>query len=199
MMQMPAVAIAILNWNGKRFLETLLPALQHLTYPNYKVYMIDNMSSDDSVLFVNTHFPLVKTIELDDNYGFAAGYNKGLRQLTEDHYLMMNSDVEMEPGFIEPLVAMMESDKQVAVCQPKIRSLVNKHLFEHAGAAGGMMDILGYPFCRGRVFDTVETDSGQYDNQSRCFGHRARAALFAARHTGKRAACMPIISCTWKK
>lgn len=163
-MNEPSVAIAILNWNGKHFLETLLPDLLRLSYPNYSIYIIDNNSSDDSVSFINANFPSVKTILLDDNYGFATGYNKGLWGLKEDYYLVMNSDVEVEPTFIEPLVAMMQDDNLIAVVQPKIRSLQNKKMFEHAGAAGGMIDVLGYPFCRGRIFDTVEEDVGQYDD-----------------------------------
>ena len=169
MNQPPAVAIAILNWNGKHFLETLLPALQYLTYPNYVIYIIDNASSDDSVAFINAYFPAVNIILLDDNYGFATGYNKGLMQIKEEYYLMINSDVEVEPNFIEPLLNMMESDERIAVCQPKIRSLQNKKMFEHAGAAGGMIDVLGYPFCRGRIFDTVEEDKGQYDDAMQIF------------------------------
>ncbi len=167
--EQPSVAIAILNWNGKHFLETLLPALQYLSYPNYTVYIIDNNSSDDSVPFVQEHFPSVKTIVLDDNYGFATGYNKGLWGLKEEYYLMMNSDVEVEAGFIEPLVNMIQSDERVAIVQPKIRSLRNKTMFEHAGAAGGMIDLLGYPFCQGRIFDTVEEDRGQYDDAKPIF------------------------------
>ncbi len=168
-MNEPSVAIAILNWNGKHFLEALLPALQHLTYPNYSVYIIDNNSSDQSVSFVNANFPSVHIISLDDNYGFATGYNKGLRGIKEEYYLMMNSDVEVQSGFIEPLVEIMERDDKTAVVQPKILSLQNKHLFEHAGAAGGMIDILGYPFCRGRIFDTVEEDTGQYNDTTQIF------------------------------
>ncbi len=168
-MNFPSVAIAILNWNGKHFLETLLPALQHLTYPNYTVYIIDNNSSDDSVSFVNAYFPGVKMIALDDNYGFATGYNKGLWGIKEEFYLMMNSDVEVQSNFIEPLMAMMKSDNKIAVIQPKILSLQNKHLFEHAGAAGGMIDILGYPFCRGRIFDFVEKDKHQYNQPMQIF------------------------------
>ena len=168
-MNHPSVAIAILNWNGKHFLETLLPALQHLSYPNYTIYIIDNNSSDDSVSFINATFPSVKIIVLDDNYGFATGYNKGLRGIKEDYYVMMNSDVEVEPNFIGPLVDMMQSDERIAVCQPKIRSLRDKKMFEHAGAAGGIIDILGYPFCRGRIFDTIEEDTGQYDDPIQIF------------------------------
>ena len=169
MNEYPSVAIAILNWNGKHFLKTLLPALLNLTYFNYTIYIIDNNSSDDSVAFINASFPSVKIILLDDNYGFALGYNKGLRGLKEEYFLMMNSDVEVEPNFLEPLLALMQSDDGIAVVQPKIRSLTNKKMFEHAGAAGGMIDILGYPFCRGRMFDTVEEDVGQYNNTTQVF------------------------------
>ena len=168
-MNEPSVAIAILNWNGRHFLKTLLPSLLHLSYPDYTVYIIDNNSSDGSVSFVNTSFPLVKTIVLDDNYGFALGYNKGLWGLKEDYYLMMNSDVEVPQNFLEPMVQMMQSDDKIAIVQPKILSLTNKHLFEHAGAAGGAIDILGYPFCRGRIFDRVEEDKGQYDDAKEIF------------------------------
>ena len=167
--QYPSVAIAILNWNGRHFLETLLPSLSRITYPNYTIYIIDNNSSDDSVDYVTTHFPQVKIILLNDNYGFAGGYNKGLQHAEEDYYLMMNSDVEIDLPFLEPMVNMMQVDKNIAVCQPKIRSLIHKNLFEHAGAAGGMIDVLGYPFCRGRIFNTVEEDKGQYDQSVQIF------------------------------
>jgi len=165
----PSVGIAILNWNGRHFLETLLPLLGALTYPNYTVYVIDNNSTDDSVSFLKAGFPDVKIISLEANYGFAKGYNLGLTAITEDYYLMVNSDVEVGKDFLQPMVELMESDAQIAICQPKVLSLRNKAYFEHAGAAGGMMDILGYPFCRGRIFDTVETDNGQYDDIQQIF------------------------------
>lgn len=169
MSTVPSVGIAILNWNGRHFLETLLPLLGALTYPNYTVYVIDNNSSDDSVSFLKADFPGVKIISLEANYGFAKGYNLGLTPVTEDYYLMLNSDVEVGKDFLQPMVELMESDAQIAICQPKVLSLRNKAYFEHAGAAGGMMDMLGYPFCRGRIFDTVETDMGQYDNIQQIF------------------------------
>lgn len=165
----PSVAIAILNWNGKKFLETLLPELRQLTYPNYKVYVIDNKSSDDSVAYITSAFPAVSVIDLDANYGFAGGYNKGLKQISEDYYLMMNSDVKVPPSFIEPLVKMMEVDKTIASSQPKLLSLTNPKLLEHGGAAGGMIDFLGYPLCRGRIFDASEVDHGQYDQETDIF------------------------------
>src|SRR3954466_10365870 len=131
----PSVAVAILNWNGKKFLETLLPELQLLTYSNYTVYVIDNKSSDDSIAYIRAFHPAVKVIELDGNYGFAGGYNKGFAFIHEDYYLMINSDVEVPPGFIEPLINMMESDKTIASCQPKLLSLTDHSVLEHGGAA----------------------------------------------------------------
>lgn len=165
----PSVAIAILNWNGKKFLETLLPELHHLTYPNHTVYVIDNKSSDDSIPYIHSFHPAVKVIELDANYGFAGGYNKGLSLIPDDYYLMVNSDVEVPPSFIEPLVNMMEADKTIASCQPKLLSLTDHKVLEHGGAAGGMIDFLGYPLCRGRIFDASETDNGQYEAETEIF------------------------------
>src|SRR3954447_19595168 len=155
----PSVAIAILNWNGKKFLEALLPELQHLSYPNHKVYVIDNNSSDGSVSYMQQFFPAVQIVSLDHNYGFAEGYNKGFVHMNEDYYLMMNSDVEVPKNFIEPLVQMMEADSNIAICQPKLLSLLQPEMLEHGGAAGGMIDVLGYPFCRGRIFESSEKDN----------------------------------------
>ena len=165
----PSVAVAILNWNGKKFLEALLPQLRQLTYSNYTVYVIDNKSSDDSVAYIRLHYPLVKVIELNGNHGFAGGYNKGLANLKEDYYLMINSDVEVPASFIEPLVAMMERDPTIASCQPKLLSLTDPTILEHGGAAGGMLDVLGYPLCRGRIFDASEKDHGQYNEETDIF------------------------------
>ncbi len=158
----PSVGIGILNWNGKKFLEALLPELRNLNYPNYNIYVIDNASTDDSVLYIREFHREVKIIALDKNYGFAGGYNRGFAQMPEDYYLMLNSDVEVPPGFIKPLVEMMEENRNIALCQPKLLSLVNHQMLEHGGAAGGMIDFLGYPFCRGRIFDTSEQDYQQY-------------------------------------
>lgn len=165
----PSVGIAILNWNGKKYLEALLPELANLTYPNYKVYIIDNNSSDDSVSYVENYHPTVQLIVLDGNYGFAGGYNRGFAQIEEDYYLMMNSDVEVPVSFIEPMVEMMMADDTIAIVQPKLLALQNKEVFEHGGAAGGMMDVLGYPFCRGRLFETTEKDTGQYNTPTEIF------------------------------
>lgn len=169
MSKLPSVGIAILNWNGRHFLQILLPMLQQLSYPNYTVYVIDNSSTDDSLPFLRTHYPGVKVVPLAGNYGFAKGYNLGFAAVKEDYYLMMNSDVEVGKDFLQPMVDLMESDTQIAICQPKVLSLRNKEIFEHAGAGGGLMDMLGYPFCRGRIFDTVEKDHGQYNDVKQVF------------------------------
>jgi GT2 family glycosyltransferase len=161
-MNYPQVGIGILNWNGRKYLEQFLPFLQKLTYTNYKVYVIDNASTDDSVAFVQQHHPSVKVIETGGNYGFAGGYNIGFAKMPEPYLLMLNSDVEVTAGFLQPLVELMERDEKIAACQSKILSYHNKDLFEYGGAGGGMIDILGYTFCRGRLFDTVEKDSNQY-------------------------------------
>ncbi len=165
----PSVAVAILNWNGKKFLQALLPELTALTYANHTIYVIDNYSSDDSIAYIHSCHPSVKVIELNANYGFAGGYNRGFAAMHEDYYLMINSDVEVPQSFIEPLVAMMEADKNIAGCQPKLLSLTDPAMLEHGGAAGGMIDFLGYPLCRGRIFDASEVDKGQYDAPTEIF------------------------------
>ena len=164
------LAIVILNYNGKTFLERFLPTvLAHTKTENTAIYVADNASTDDSVAFVRTAFPSVKIQELSENFGFAEGYNQSLRQITADYYLLLNSDVEVTEGWLEPMLELMESDEAVAAVQPKIRSFNEKTLFEHAGAAGGWLDVLAYPFCKGRILATLETDNGQYDETSECF------------------------------
>jgi GT2 family glycosyltransferase len=163
-MHYPTVGIGILNWNGKKFLEQFLHFSYALSYPNKKIYVIDNNSSDESVAYLRAFHPQVIIIETGGNYGVAGGYNKGFAQMPEDYLLMLNSDVELQPGLLEPLVQMMEADDAIGIVQSKLLSYYNKQYFEHGGAAGGMMDLLGYSFCRGRIFDTVETDTDQYNN-----------------------------------
>lgn len=165
----PLVALAILNWNGLKFLQKLLPELRLLTYPDYKVYVIDNNSSDNSISFIQQNHPEVEVIALNGNYGFAGGYNRGLAKINAPYYLLMNSDVEVPTSFIEPLIALMQSDNKIAICQPKLLALENRQMLEHAGAAGGMMDFLGYPFCRGRIFEYSENDIGQFDTPTEIF------------------------------
>lgn len=162
MMNQPAVGIGILNWNGKKYLEEFLPFLQTISYPNYTVYVIDNASSDGSVEFVRTFYPAIKIIETHGNYGVAGGYNIGFAQMPEPYVLMLNSDVEVTANFLEPLVDVLENDKKIAACQSKLLSYTKRDEFEYGGAAGGFIDVLGYAFCRGRIFNTVEKDLHQY-------------------------------------
>lgn len=165
---MATVAVVILNYNGKPYLEKFLPSVvQHSR--ESQVFVADNASADGSVAYVQTHFPGVRLIQLDANYGFTTGYNKALQQVTADYYLLLNSDVEVTPGWLAPLLALMESDVRIAACQPKIKSYYRKTFFEYAGAGGGMLDKYGYPFCRGRLFDTIEEDQGQYDDTTEVF------------------------------
>ena len=157
------VAIVILNWNGRQMLERYLSTVLLYSCEETSVIVADNASTDDSVEFLKTHFPDVPTILLDQNYGFADGYNKALAQVEAEYYLLLNSDVEVTHHWLTPLLEFMDSHPEVAACQPKILSMADKDCFEYAGASGGFLDRLGYPFCRGRIFDTVEPDNGQYD------------------------------------
>jgi len=164
------VSVVILNWNGKSFLEKFLPSVvQHSTLPNVEIVIADNASTDDSIQFLNINYPTLKTIILDRNYGFAEGYNKALAQLQSEYFILLNSDVDVTSNWIQPLVQLMDSDKNIAACMPKLRMFDDKQRFEYAGAAGGFIDKYGYPFCRGRIFSTVEIDNGQYDKISDIF------------------------------
>lgn len=174
---LPNVAIVILNWNGLHFLQQFLPVLLQTNYRNYIVYVADNASTDHSVNFVKQNFPEVKIIVLEKNYGFAKGYNEALKLIDADYYLLLNSDVEVTPGWLIPMVDLMEHNKNIAACQPKILSWHNKTHFEYAGASGGWVDALGYPFARGRVFDYCEQDMGQYNNEAAVFWASGAAML----------------------
>ncbi|HRF20259.1 MAG TPA: glycosyltransferase, partial [Chitinophagaceae bacterium] len=139
------------------------------TYSNYEVIVADNGSTDDSLSFLQLHYPGIRTILFKENYGFAKGYNEALKQVKADYYVLLNSDVEVQPGWLEPMVELLEKDRSIAACQPKILSWHNKKLFEYAGAAGGWLDEYGYPFAKGRVFDICEEDKGQYDQSEPIF------------------------------
>lgn len=165
----PEVAIVILNYNGRDFMEQYLPSVLSTTYSNHSIYVVDNGSTDNSLEWLNTTYPEIKVIDLKTNHGFAKGYNLGLAQIEAPYYVLLNSDVEVTPGWIEPIIELMERDASVGACQPKIKAFHNKELFEYAGASGGWLDNLGYPFCRGRVFNVVEKDEGQYDNTQEVF------------------------------
>ena len=173
----PSVAIVILNWNGRKYLEQFLPSVMATTYEGARVVLADNASSDDSVDWVRHHYPQVQVIINKENYGFARGYNEALAQLNDPYFVLLNSDVEVKPGWIEPIIELMEADHRIGACQPKILQYHYKHLFEYAGAAGGFLDRLGYPFARGRIFDYCEEDKGQYDTNIPCFW-ASGAAMF---------------------
>ena len=161
---MKKISVVILNWNGVGMLQKFLPkVVEYSAMEGVEICVADNASTDDSVSFLKTHFPDVRLIVLDKNYGFADGYNKALLQVEAEYVVLLNSDVEVTSHWLEPLVEYMDAHPEVAACQPKIRSERNKEYFEYAGAAGGYIDKYGYPFCRGRIFEVVEKDEGQYD------------------------------------
>jgi GT2 family glycosyltransferase len=176
-MTTPFVSIVILNWNGQRFLQQYLPYVLASTYVNREIVVIDNASTDDSVAFLQRAYPAVRIIQHDRNFGFAKGYNEALKQLQADYFVLLNSDVEVVPGWIEPVIDLMERNTNIAACQPKILQECNKQYFEYAGAAGGWLDSLGYPFARGRVFDVCEKDEGQYNDAAPVFW-ASGAAMF---------------------
>ena len=160
---MDKVAIVILNWNGAKMLAKYLPTVLNYSREEATVYVADNASTDDSLELLRSQFSEVHTIVLDKNWGFAEGYNKALKQVEAEYYLLLNSDIEVTHHWLTPLIEFMDVHPEVAACQPKLLSIYNKDMFEYAGASGGYLDRYGYPFCRGRIFDTVEEDNGQYD------------------------------------
>ena len=160
---MEKVAIVILNWNGQAMLEKYLPSVMQYSRAEATVYVADNASTDQSLEMLKTHFPEVRQICLEKNWGFAEGYNQALRQVDATYYLLLNSDIEVTHHWLTPMIEYLDSHLEVAACQPKLLSIIDKDRFEYAGASGGYLDRLGYPFCRGRIFETVEADNGQYD------------------------------------
>jgi GT2 family glycosyltransferase len=177
----PAVAVVILNWNGLELLREFLPSVvEYSRSDRYdcKVYVADNASTDDSVEFVRqTWGDSVGIIRNTANFGYARGYNEALKALEEDYFVLLNSDVEVTSGWIEPILDLMESDDSVAACQPKLLTYNARDTFEYAGAAGGYLDKFGYPFCRGRIFHSFENDEGQYDDTVEIFW-ASGAAMF---------------------
>ncbi len=159
----PSVAVVILNWNGKPFLERFLPSVTQSKYGNLQIIVADNASTDDSVSFLTSNYPEVRVIINDENYGFAEGYNRALMKVDADYFVLLNSDVEVLENWIKPVIDLMQSDEKIAAAQPKIKWQQHKQSFEYAGAAGGFIDSYGFTFCRGRIFDRLEEDHGQYD------------------------------------
>ena len=164
---MKKVAVIILNWNGRALLEEFLPSVIANTPSDMaEIIVADNGSTDHSIAMLNELYPAIRVIQFDKNYGFAEGYNKAIAHTESTYTVLLNSDVEVPPHWLEAPLSVMEADKTIAAVQPKIRSQKNKKMFEYAGAAGGFLDIYGYPYCRGRIMSVVEEDSGQYDTQA---------------------------------
>jgi len=157
-------AVVILNWNGRKYLEQFLSPLIQYSSEEAEIIVADNASNDDSIAFLETNFPSIRIIRNASNEGFARGYNLALKQVKADYYILLNSDIEVTPDWIHPVIDMMGKDPSIAACQPKIRSYIDRSKFEYAGAAGGFIDKYGYPFCRGRIFQSLEEDLGQYDD-----------------------------------
>ena len=161
---MEKLAIVILNWNGAKMLREYMPSVLRYSRDEAVVYVADNASTDDSLELLREHFPECRLIVLDKNWGFADGYNKALAQIEAEYYLLLNSDIEVTHHWLTPLIEFMDAHPDVAACQPKLLSIFDRDSFEYAGACGGFIDRYGYPFCRGRIFETVERDDGQYDD-----------------------------------
>ena len=174
---MTKTAVVILNWNGRKFLEKFLPSVITFSKEDAEIIIADNASSDDSLEFMQKEYPEIRVIKNAENGGFSKGYNDALSQIDADFYVLLNSDIEVTPHWIKPIITLMESDKTIAVCQPKLLSYAEPEKFEYAGAAGGFIDKYGYPFCRGRIFQNLETDNGQYDNVCEIFW-ASGAAMF---------------------
>jgi len=163
------IAVVILNYNGKRFLERFLPAVISRSSYLADIIVADNASTDDSVRFMEQNYPSIRLIKNNWNGGFAAGYNEALQLVDNEYYVLLNSDIEVGENWLEPLLLMMDADPLIAACQPKLLSFADKAYFEYAGAAGGFIDKFGYPFCRGRLFQHVEKDDGQYESPLEVF------------------------------
>ena len=176
---MSKTKVVILNWNGRAHLERYLPSVVRHTMPQYGVVVADNGSTDSSLEYVAETFPEVEIVRLDRNYGFAEGYNRALQEIEAEYYVLLNSDVEVTDGWCEKLVEALDADPQLAAVAPKLLADTDRERFEYAGASGGFIDILGYPFCRGRILSTTELDEGQYDDPREVFW--ASGAAFACR------------------
>ncbi|MCD4681159.1 MAG: glycosyltransferase family 2 protein [Bacteroidales bacterium] len=163
------VAVVILNWNGRSFLEDFLPGVIEHSSGDAEIIIADNNSTDDSVDYLQSKFPDIRVIQNKENGGFAKGYNDALKLVEAEYYILLNSDIEVTAGWIQPIIKLMDSDKSIAACQPKILAYNDKSKFEYAGAAGGFIDKYGYPFCKGRLFQSLENDNGQYDEISEIF------------------------------
>jgi hypothetical protein len=166
----PKIAIVILNWNGAKLIRQFLPSVINFSKGDLtEIIVADNGSTDNSLEILRNEFPGVQLLDLNQNYGFARGYNEALKRIEADYFVILNSDVEVTSGWLRSPINLMESNPEIAAVQPKILSYHQKTLFEYAGAAGGFIDRYGYPFCRGRIFNELETDCGQYDQTTEIF------------------------------
>ena len=166
---MARLSVVILNWNGRKHLERYLPSVVEHTTGEAEVVVADNGSTDDSLAWLRLNYPDIRVVRLDRNYGFAGGYNRALSEIDSEYYLLLNSDVEVTAGWWQPLVEVLDSESDVAVVAPKLCADSHREMFEYAGASGGFIDYLGYPFCRGRILSEVERDEGQYDDKRDIF------------------------------
>ena len=173
---MDKIAVVILNWNGVKLLEQFLPSVLQYS-EEATIYVADNASTDTSVNFVRENYPSIKIRQNTGNYGFAKGYNEALQSVDAEIYALVNSDIEVTENWLKPIIETFEKEKQTAIIQPKILDFKNKEYFEYAGAAGGFIDKYGFPFCRGRIFDTIEKDNGQYDDSCNLFWEDFSQAL----------------------
>lgn len=162
------IAVVILNWNGAKLLEQFLPSVISFS-DEAQIYVADNASKDESITILKTKFPSIKIIQNKANYGFAKGYNIALQQVEEEYYALVNSDIEVTKNWLTPILSIFENQLEIGIIQPKILDFKNKEYFEYAGAAGGFIDKYGYPYCRGRIFDTIEKDLQQYDDEREIF------------------------------
>ncbi|MFN6944348.1 MAG: glycosyltransferase family 2 protein [Cytophagaceae bacterium] len=177
---MEKIAIVILNWNGRKHLETFLPSVSRYS-EGAAIYVADNNSTDTSIEFIKENYPSIKLLQFTSNNGFCKGYNDALFQIEAEYYVLLNSDVEVTEHWLEPMLSLMESDESIAACQPKILDWKNREYFEYAGAAGGFVDKLGYPFCRGRIFLNLEKDLGQYNDIREIFWATGASLFVRAR------------------
>jgi GT2 family glycosyltransferase len=180
-MSSPKITVVILCWNNKDFLEKFLPAVLSSDYGNFNVVIVDNGSEDDTPRFLQMHYPDLRVIRFIENLGFAKGYNEALKQIESDYYVILNSDVEVEKNWLRPMITLLESNSEIAACQPKILCYDNRSLFEYAGGAGGWIDKYGYPFCKGRIFDVWEQDHKQYEQTEPVFWASGAALFIRAR------------------
>ena len=162
------IAVVILNWNGVKLLEQFLPSVVQYS-SEATVFVADNASTDDSISFVKENFPTVQIIKNESNYGFAQGYNEALKSVDADIFALVNSDIEVTENWLQPIIETFKNEPKTAIVQPKILDYKRKYYFEYAGAGGGFIDKFGYPFCRGRIFETLEKDNGQYNDTCEIF------------------------------